>query len=37
MVDFDMRFEVLPGTKNKPTKPTPADAYKAVPGKVAAE
>jgi alkyl sulfatase BDS1-like metallo-beta-lactamase superfamily hydrolase len=37
MVDFDMRFEVLPGTKNKPTKAVNADAYKAVPGKVAAE
>jgi alkyl sulfatase BDS1-like metallo-beta-lactamase superfamily hydrolase len=37
MVDFDPRFEILPGTKAKPAKVAHADPYEAVPGKPVAE
>lgn len=31
MIDFDPRFEIMPGTKAKRDQPAHADAYKAVP------
>jgi len=37
MVDFDPRFEILPGTKLQTVAIAHADAYRAVPGKVIAE
>ncbi len=37
MVDFDPRFEILPGTKARPAKVAHADPYEAVPGKPVAE
>ena len=37
MVDFDPRFEIMPGTKAQPVKVAHADPYEAVPGKVVAE
>ena len=37
MVDFDPRFEIMPGTKAKPVKVAHADPYEAVPGKPIAE
>ncbi len=37
MVDFDPRFEIMPGTKARETKLEKADPYEAVPGKPIAE
>lgn len=37
MVDFDPRFEIMPGTKAQPVKVAHADPYEAVPGKPIAE
>jgi alkyl sulfatase BDS1-like metallo-beta-lactamase superfamily hydrolase len=37
MVDFDPRFEIMPGTKARMTEVAHADAYKAVPGQSIAE
>ena len=37
MVDFDPRFEIMPGTKAKLVKVAHADPYEAVPGKPIAE
>src|SRR5271157_3493298 len=37
MVDFDPRFEIMPGTKARPVKVAHADPYEAVPGKPIAE
>ena len=37
MVDFDPRFEIMPGTKASDTKTAHADPYKAVPRKPIAE
>jgi alkyl sulfatase BDS1-like metallo-beta-lactamase superfamily hydrolase len=37
MVDFDPRFEVLPGTKARDVKVAHNDAYEAIPGRVAIE
>jgi hypothetical protein len=37
MVDFDPRFEILPGTKLQSGDLVKADAYEAVPGKCIAE
>jgi len=37
MVDFDPRFEILPGTKLQTVAVAHADAYRAVPGKTIAE
>ncbi|MGE5754317.1 MAG: alkyl/aryl-sulfatase [Planctomycetaceae bacterium] len=37
MVDFDPRFEIMPGTKARETKPAKADPYKAVPRQSIAE
>ena len=37
MVDFDPRFEILPGTKSKETKVAHKDPYEAVPGNPIAE
>ena len=37
MVDFDPRFEILPGTKARDNKLAHADPYKAVPRKSVAE
>ena len=37
MVDFDPRFEILPGTKQKGTTVAHADAYQAVPRQTIAE
>ena len=37
MVDFDPRFEIMPGTKAKPAQFAHADPYEAVPGKTVAE
>lgn len=37
MVDFDPRFEIMPGTKVRKTKMDKADPYEAVPGKPIAE
>jgi alkyl sulfatase BDS1-like metallo-beta-lactamase superfamily hydrolase len=37
MVEFDGRFEILPGTKAKPTKIEKADPYEAVPRQSIAE
>ena len=37
MVDFDPRFEIMPGTKARTTKLTHADPYQAVPEKIIAE
>ncbi len=37
MVDFDPRFEIMPGTRAKPMQVAHADPYEAVPGKPVAE
>ena len=37
MVDFDPRFEIMPGTKAKGTQVAKADPYEAVPRKTIAE
>lgn len=37
MVDFDPRFEIMPGTKARTAKLTHADPYQAVPEKIIAE
>ena len=37
MIDFDPRFEIMPGTKARDTKAAHADPYKAVPRKSIAE
>ena len=37
MVDFDPRFEILPGTKAGPVKEAHMDPYEALPGKIIAE
>ena len=37
MVDFDPRFEIMPGTKAKPVQVAHADPYEAVPGQPVAE
>jgi hypothetical protein len=37
MVDFDPRFEIMPGTKAKDGKAAKADSYKAVPRQTIAE
>lgn len=37
MVDFDPRFEILPGTKGRSTTPPHEDAYEALPGATIAE
>jgi alkyl sulfatase BDS1-like metallo-beta-lactamase superfamily hydrolase len=37
MVDFDPRFEIMPGTKFRPEAVAHAEAYQAVPGKTIAE
>ena len=37
MVDFDPRFEIMPGTKARTTELTDANPYEAVPGKAIAE
>ncbi|MBA4130295.1 MAG: hypothetical protein C0519_02610 [Hyphomicrobium sp.] len=37
MIDFDPRFEIMPGTKGKTTAVAHADAYEAQAGKVIAE
>ena len=37
MVDFDPRFEIMPGTKATPVKVAHADPYEAVPGQPVAE
>jgi alkyl sulfatase BDS1-like metallo-beta-lactamase superfamily hydrolase len=37
MIDFDPRFEIMPGTKARDAKTAHADPYKAVPRKSIAE
>jgi alkyl sulfatase BDS1-like metallo-beta-lactamase superfamily hydrolase len=37
MVDFDPRFEIMPGTKARTSKVAHADPYQAVPEKIIAE
>ena len=37
MVDFDPRFEIMPGTKVRKTQVDKADPYEAVPGSPIAE
>ena len=37
MVDFDPRFEIMPGTKVRDTRLAHADPYEAVPGPTIAE
>jgi hypothetical protein len=37
MVDFDPRFEIMPGTKARDAKVAHADPYKAVPRQTIAE
>jgi alkyl sulfatase BDS1-like metallo-beta-lactamase superfamily hydrolase len=37
MIDFDPRFEIMPGTKARPTALAKADPYEAIPGKMIAE
>ena len=37
MIDFNPRFEIMPGTKARDTKTAHADPYKAVPRKSIAE
>ncbi len=37
MVDFDPRFEMMPGTRAKDGRPAEADPYKAVPRQSVAE
>jgi hypothetical protein len=37
MVDFDPRFEILPGTKRPGSTVAHADAYQAVPRQTVAE
>jgi hypothetical protein len=37
MIDFDPRFEIMPGTKARDAKTAHADPYKAVPRKCIAE
>ena len=37
MIDFDPRFEIMPGTKARDTKTAHADPYKAVPCQSIAE
>lgn len=37
MIDFDPRFEIMPGTKARDGQPAHADPYKAVPGQSIAE
>lgn len=37
MVEFDPRFEIMPGTKGKNTQLAKVDPYEAIPGKVIAE
>ena len=37
MIDFDPRFEILPGTKAGPVKEAHMDPYEALPGKIIAE
>jgi hypothetical protein len=37
MVDFDPRFEIMPGTKQQGTTVAHADAYQAVPRQTIAE
>ena len=37
MVEFDPRFEIMPGTKAKATEVAKADPYEAVPGRTIAE
>ncbi len=37
MVDFDPRFEIMPGTKVRDTQLAHADPYEAVPGPTIAE
>jgi len=37
MVDFDPRFEVMPGTQQKPSAIYRAAAYQAVPDRMIAE
>ena len=36
-VDFDPRFEIMPGTKARGTKVAKAEDYEAIPGKAIAE
>jgi hypothetical protein len=31
MIDFDPRFEIMPGTKARDSKPEHADPYRAIP------
>ena len=37
MMDFDPRFEIMPGTKAQPSNVAHADPYEAVPGEPIAE
>jgi hypothetical protein len=37
MVDFDPRFEIMPGTKARTSTVAHHDAYQAVPEKIIAE
>lgn len=37
MVEFDPRFEIMPGTKGKNTQLAKVDPYEAIPGKAIAE
>ena len=37
MVDFDPRFEIMPGTKARGADVAHAEGYEAVPGKTIAE
>jgi hypothetical protein len=37
MIDFDPRFEIMPGTKGKGGKTEHADPYQVVPRKTIAE
>jgi hypothetical protein len=37
MVDFDPRFEIMPGTKARDAELAEANPYEAVPGKPIAE
>ena len=37
MIDFDPRFEIMPGTKTRDSKIAHADPYKAVPRESIAE
>jgi hypothetical protein len=37
MVDFDPRFEIMPGTKARSAEVADASPYEAVPGRIIAE